>query len=255
MDILEILTSPYFLACLFFIVAFAYSSVGLAGGSSYSALLAIFGFSALAIPMITLTLNLFVSTVGSFNFIRYKHARFKLITPFLFTSIPMAYLGGSIKLSKEIFYWILLFTLIFIALRIYLWGNVSIRLNLNKVNRLFISLTGGALLGLLAGVVGIGGGVYLIPLIIILGMGSEKEAAACGVIFIWLNSLSGIIARSQYNAIDLREYIPLIVAVIIGGTAGSFLGSTKLQPKTMQKILGVIVLVAVVFLVKKLFIL
>lgn len=250
MDI--ILASPYFLAALFFIVAFIYSSVGLGGGSSYTALLAIFGISTLAIPMISLSLNLFVSSIGSYNFIRNKHGKMKLILPFLISSVPMAYLGGSLNLSKEIFYWILLISLIFVAVRIYFWQNVAIKFNFQQKEKVIISIIAGSVLGLIAGIVGIGGGIYLVPLIIVLGLGTEKEAAACGAIFIWLNSFSGLLSRLQYNSIDLTNYIPLIVAVIIGGTLGSYMGSFKFSPKFMDKILGVIILIAIFLLTKKL---
>jgi uncharacterized membrane protein YfcA len=189
-----IITSPYFLAVLFFIVAITYSSVGLGGGSSYTALMAIFGFTTLAIPMISLSLNLLVTSVGSFNFIRNKHAKIKLVLPFL--------IAGSV-------------------------------------------------LGLVAGIVGIGGGIYLVPLIIILGLGTEKEAAACGAIFIWFNSCSGLLSRFQHNSIDLTNYIPLIITVLAGGTLGSFMGSFKFSPKVMEKILGAVIIVAIFFLTKK----
>ncbi len=248
---MEIITSPYFLAVLFCLVAFIYSSVGLGGGSSYTALMAIFGVSTFAIPMISLSLNLFVTSVGSFNFIRNKHAKIKLILPFLISSIPMAYLGGSLKLQKEIFYWILLISLVFVAARIYIWQNTSIKLNINQNGKIIISLIAGSILGLVAGIVGIGGGIYLVPLILILGLGTEKEAAACGAIFTWLNSFSGLLSRFQYNSIDLTNYIPLIVAVLAGGTLGSFMGSFKFSPKAMEKILGAVIIVAILFLSRK----
>ena len=249
MDI--IITSPYFLAFLFFIVAFVYSSVGLGGASSYTALMAIFGISSLAIPMVSLSLNLLVTSVGSFNFIRNKHAKIKLILPFLISSIPMAYLGGSLDLPKEIFYWILLISLILVAARIYLWQSMSFQFNLKKNEKIIISLITGSVLGLIAGIVGIGGGIYLVPLIIILGLGTEKEAAACGAIFIWLNSASGLLSRLQYNSIDLTNYIPLIIAGIAGAALGSYLGSFKFSPKVMDKMLGLVIIVAIIFLTKK----
>ena len=249
MDI--IIASPYFLAVLFFIVAFIYSSVGLGGGSSYTALMAIFGINSLAIPMISLSLNIFVTSIGSFNFIRNKHAKIKLIIPFLISSIPMAYFGGSLDIEKELFYWVLLISLIFVAARIYVWQNVSMKLELNKNEKIIVSLIAGSMLGLIAGIVGIGGGIYLVPLIIILGLGTEKEAAACGAIFIWLNSAAGLISRLQYNSIDLTNYTPLIIAVIAGGTLGSYMGSFKLSPKVMDKILGVVIIVAIIFLTNK----
>lgn len=250
MDI--IITSPYFLAFLFFIVAFVYSSVGLGGASSYTALMAIFGISSLAIPMVSLSLNLLVTSVGSFNFIRNKHAKIKLILPFLISSIPMAYLGGSFKLPKEIFYWVLLISLIFVAARIYLWQNTTINFKFDKREKIILSLFAGSVLGLIAGIVGIGGGVYLVPLIIILGLGTEKEAAACGAIFIWLNSCSGLLSRLQYNSIDLTNYIPLIIAVVAGGALGSYLGASRFSSKVMEKMLGLVIIIAIIFLTKKL---
>ena len=248
---MEIITSPEFLAVLFFVVAFAYSSVGLGGGSSYTALMAVFGMSTLVIPMVSLTLNLFVTSIGSINFIRNRHARINLILPFLISSIPMAYLGGSLKLPKELFYWLLFTSLVFVAVRIYFWRTTTIKLNIDKKGKMIISLIAGSILGLIAGIVGIGGGIYLVPLIIILGLGTQKEAAACGTIFIWLNSLSGLTSRLQYNSIDMTAYIPLIAAVIAGGALGSYMGSFKFSPKTMERVLGGVIIAAIIFLGKK----
>ena len=221
----------YFLPILFFIIAFAYSSIGLGGGSSYTALMLILGMNTLTIPLLSLTLNLFATSIGSFNFIRHKHANLKLLLPFILTSMPMAYLGGALHLDQEIFYLILFFSLLFSVVRLYIWKTTNLDLNLNEKSTLIISLLAGSVFGFVAGAVGIGGGIYLIPFIIILGLGSAKEAAACGVIFIWLNSFVGLISRLQYNAINLGQYIPLIIAVIIGAALGSYLGATKLSPK------------------------
>ena len=247
----ELIISPYFLSVLFFTVALIYSSVGLGGGSSYTALMAILGVSHVVIPAISLTLNLFVSSVGSFNFIRKRHAHLELLLPFLITSIPMSYLGGAIKLPRDIFYWILLISLIFVAIRIYAWENTSLRVNLGKTKKIIISLMAGSVLGFIAGTVGIGGGIYLVPFIIILGLGSPKEAAACGAVFIWVNSLSGLIARLQHHLIDVTELLPVIVAVLIGGYLGSFIGSSTLSSRAMEKCLGGVVIVAIAFLLKR----
>ena len=245
--------SPYALSLLFCMVAFAYSSVGLGGGSSYTALMAILGVSTVAIPMISLTLNLLVTTVGSINFIRSGHVRVKLLFPFLISSIPMSYLGGSLKLPKELFYWILLATLFFVALRLYVWERATIKLKMGSAGRTALSLAAGSILGLIAGIVGIGGGIYLVPLIIVLGLGTEKEAAACGALFILVNSVSGLIARLQFNSIDLEQIILPIIAVMIGSTAGSFMGAVRYRPLTMQKVLGAVILIAIVFLTRKVF--
>ena len=244
----EIVTSTYFIAALFFSVALLYSSVGLGGGSSYTALMVVMGFNTAVIPMVSLVLNLFVSSIGGYNFIRYKHARLELVAPFLITSIPMAYLGGALQLPKDVFYWVLLVSLIVVVLRIYFWRNTAFRLELGRAGKIYVSLLAGGILGLVAGIVGIGGGIYLVPLIIILGLGTEQQAAACGAIFVWLNSLAGLVSRLQYNAIELSDYMPLVVAVVLGGALGSWLGASRLSRHAMEKILGIIVVVAIVML-------
>jgi uncharacterized membrane protein YfcA len=241
------------LAIIFTLVAFFYASVGLGGGSSYTALLAIFGASVATIPMVSLTLNILVTTIGAIVFLFKGHARLRLIVPFLITSIPMAYLGGMIHLSKTIFYIILIVSLFFAVFRIYF--SKEIRPVLNDREKIIIALVCGAILGFIAGVTGIGGGVYLVPLIILIGLGTAKEAAACGAFFIWVNSVSGLIARLQHNAIDLEHYLPLIAGAVVGGLAGALLGAGRFHPQTMQKILGSILIVAIFLLSNKVIVL
>ena len=251
----ETVFSPYWLPLLFIIVAFLYSSAGLGGGSSYTALLAVFGASFLAIPVVSLTLNVLATSVGSFNFIRGGHARFRLVGPFLVSSIPMSYLGGALGLSSDVFHVILWISLVLVALRIYVWDRISLRMEMSGAGRTALALGAGSALGLLAGIVGIGGGIYLVPLILVLGLGTEKEAAACGVIFVWVNSLSGLTARFASYAFDWTPFIPLVVAVLLGSAVGSFMGSSRFSPRTMQKMLGAIVLIAIVFLTRKMLLL
>lgn len=254
MEFSELISSPVFIAIIFFIIAFVYSSVGLGGGSSYTAMMAIIGFSVLAIPMISLSLNVIVTTIGSINFIRNRHAQWRLILPFLVTSMPMAYIGGSLQVSPEFFYWVLLVSLCVVAARIYFWREMKFQLDLSSREKLILSLVAGSLLGLIAGIAGIGGGIYLVPLIILLGLGTEKQAAACGAIFIWLNSSLGLLSRFQYNPLEVDIFIYLVVAVVMGSLLGSYLGAFKLSAKSMDKILGVVILVAIFALARKLFI-
>ncbi len=242
----------WMIAVLFFILALAYSSVGLGGGSAYTASMVVLGFGSLSIPFISLTLNLLVTTLGSYHFIKERHARLHLILPFLLTSIPMAYLGGALHLPTAVFHWILFASLSIAVLRIYFWRHTALQLALAPGTKLAVSLLAGSVLGLIAGIVGIGGGIYLVPLIIILGLGNAHQAAACGAIFIWMNSAAGLLSRLQYNQIDLTPYLPLLLAVIAGGALGSYVGSTKFSAKTVEKVLGLIVTTAVLLLGNKL---
>jgi len=238
------------LAFIFAVVAFFYASVGLGGGSSYTALLAVFGASTMTIPLVSLTLNILVTTFGSLVFLLHGHARLRLIVPFIISSIPMAYLGGMLHLPKRIFYVLLLVSLCVAAARIY-FPDTSRPVHLDKRRKILLAIGSGAILGLIAGITGIGGGIYLVPLIILLGLGNAKEAAACGAFFIWVNSVSGLLARIQYNEVDLVPYLPLVIAVVLGGMAGTLMGAGRFKVRTMQQILGSILIVAILLLGKK----
>lgn len=245
------LSIPIFLAAIIFCgVAFFYSSVGLGGGSSYTALLAVLGAGTQVIPTISLSLNILVTTIGSIVFLYQGHGRIGLIGPFLITSIPMAYIGGLLSIPKTVFYLLLLISLFLAAWRIYIPNQVS-TISMEKKSQILWALFFGALLGLLAGIVGIGGGIYLVPLVIILGLGTEKEAAACGAVFVWANSIAGMAARLVAGSVNLMDYSPILLAVILGGIAGSLMGSAKFSPRTMQRILGSILIVAVLFMSRK----
>lgn len=249
----ELWISPYLLACLFFGVTVVYASVGLGGGTSYTALLAIFGASHVAIPTVSLLLNVIVTSLGSFTFLQQGYGRQRLIIPFLVTSIPASYLGGSLNIPPKLFYWILLITLITVAARIYFWNQMRFDLALSSKQQTTLALLLGLILGLIAGIVGIGGGIYLVPLIIMLGLGTEREAAACGALFTLLNSVFGFMSRIQHFELDWAATLPAIVAVTIGGAVGAYLGTRKLSAQTMQKVLGVIIIVAIVLLTGRYF--
>ena len=243
--------SELILPILFLFVAFIYSSVGLGGGSSYTALMAIMGVSYTIIPTTSLTLNLVVTFIGMVNFWRNGYGRLDLIGPFLVTSIPMAYLAGSLDLPEFIFQIILIITLILVAVRIYIINGLTLSFQLSPIQKWMAIILIGSILGFFAGAVGIGGGIYLVPLIIMFRLGSTKEAAAAGAMFIWANSLAGVVARYQSGMLNTEFIFPLIGAVIVGGSVGSYFGSTKFKAKTVQKIMGVVIIVAIIFLIRK----
>ncbi|NCF38003.1 MAG: TSUP family transporter [Gammaproteobacteria bacterium] len=248
----ELIIPIWAIAAIFLVVALTYASVGLGGGSSYAALMVVFGFSSLSIPNLSLLLNLIVTTVSCFNFIRRGHLRLELITPFILLSLPMAWLGGAMQVPEAVFKLLMSLSLLLVLIRIYGWKNTAIRHRFSREQALLISLSTGAILGFLAGVIGIGGGIFLIPVILLLGLGTIQQAAACGVVFVWLNSLTGLVSRSQYNFVDFSVYLPLILAVLLGGTIGSLIGSSKVDPRLLEKVLGLIIAVAVLLLLRSL---
>lgn len=248
----EIIIPMWGIAAVFLLVAIAYASVGLGGGSSYAALMVVFGFGSLSIPNLSLLLNLIVTTVSCFNFIRRGHLRLDLIAPFAVLSLPMAWLGGALQVPEQVFKLLMSLSLLVVLFRIYAWKTTAISYRFSRKQVLMIALSLGAVLGLLAGVIGIGGGIFLIPAILLLGLGDMKQAAACGVVFVWLNSLAGLISRSQYNFVDFTGYLPLIIAVLLGGTVGSLIGSSRIDSRIMEKVLGLVIVAAVFLLLRSL---
>ena len=235
-----------------FAIAFAYSSVGLGGGSSYTALLTLVGFSYTLIPSVSLALNTIVTTGATIQFARHGHLKWRILWPFMVTSIPAAYVGGSLDLPEETFQILLMASLIAVALRIYLWQDPVFKLSKSPGFVLGLSLAIGLILGFIAGSVGIGGGIYLVPIILLTGIGSSKEAAAAGAAFILINSIVGILARAQLIDLDFGQFLPLGVAVLLGGIAGSQFGAGYFKPRTLQKVLGSIIIMAILLLAKKL---
>jgi len=241
------------LALLCFGITVAYASVGLGGGTAYTALLAILGASYQMIPTISLLLNVVVTTIGSLIFLRAQHGRAPLIVPFVTTSVPAAYVGGLLPVSPDLFYGLLLGTLALVALRIFVWEDAALDIALKRPAESLLSRALGTGLGLVAGVVGIGGGIYLVPLILILGLGTEREAAAAGAVFTWINSVAGLAARVQRFAVDWVQLAPLAGAVAVGAVLGAWLGASWLSRRAMQRVLGGIVLLAIVLLIDDVF--
>lgn len=162
----------------------------------------------------------------------------------------MTYFAGTQELPERAFNIFLLITLIFVVVRIYLLNDLKMSTQLTGIQKWIFVFSLGGILGFIAGSVGIGGGIYLVPLIIMFGLGTEKEAAASGAMFIWVNSLVGVIARAQTGTFDMQFIFPLSIAVLIGGTGGSYLGAKRFQPKTIQKVMGSVIIIAIILLIK-----
>lgn len=241
------------LALLCFGIAMAYASVGLGGGTAYTAVLAILGASYQMIPTVSLLLNVVVTSIGSLVFLGARHGRAALVVPFAVTSVPAAYLGGWLAVAPDLFYGLLFAALLLAAARIFAWSEASLEINLNRRQEVAVSLVLGTVLGLVAGTVGIGGGIFLVPLVVILGLGSEREAAAVGAVFTWINSLAGLAARLDRLPVDWMDLAPLAGAVAVGALLGAWMGASWLSRETMRRVLGGIILVALVLLLDKVF--
>ena len=243
----------FILIPLFALIAFVYSSVGLGGGSSYTAVLTIVGTTYVLIPTISLTLNIVVTTGATIQFVRKGHLRWRVLLPLLVTSVPAAWFGGRLQLPESIFQILLLLTLLVVAARIYLWKEPVLDLPRSVSFRLASALVIGAVLGFVAGAVGIGGGIYLVPVLIMTGVATTRQAAATGAAFILFNSVTGVLARASWSGIPWDLLIPLGATVALAGLAGSHYGSSRWPPRTIQRVLGIVILVAIGLLIHRLF--
>ena len=214
------------LSILFFITAILYSSVGFGGGSTYLALLLIWDIPYYIFPVIALLCNIIVVTGNSINYVRAGNHNFKLLLPFLFGSIPLAFLGGTLIVKKEIFE-ILLLLILSIAGVLLLINNKSYddkNIIIKKVN-LFVSFLIGSVLGLVSGLVGIGGGIFLSPILFLLKADKPKNIVTTASLFILINSIFGILGQLTKENIlnEISLYWPLFVSVLIGGLFGNYL--------------------------------
>ena len=233
------------LSILFFVTAILYSSVGFGGGSTYLALLLIWNVPYYIFPLIALFCNVIVVSGNSFNYIRAGNFNLRLLLPFLFGSIPFAFIGGSLVIQKEIFE-ILLFCVLSIAGILLLINNKSFEdknIILKKLN-FFLAFAIGAILGFVSGVVGIGGGIFLSPILLLLKAENPKVIATTASLFILINSVSGILGQLTKNSIlnEIINYWPLFVWVLIGGFLGNYINIKILSGRMLALITSILVI-------------
>ena len=233
------------LSILFFITAILYASVGFGGGSTYLALLLIWEVPYYIFPVIALICNIIVVSGNSFNYIRAKNHNFSLLIPFLIGSIPMAYLGGSLIIKKEIFE-ILLFLVLSIAGLLLLINNKSYEdknIIIKKLH-LFVSILIGSILGLISGIIGIGGGIFLSPILFLLKADKPKNIVTTASLFILINSISGIFGQLTKDSVlnEFFLYWPLFLAVLIGGLFGNFLNLKIFSNRALALITSILVI-------------
>ncbi|MEX0769490.1 MAG: sulfite exporter TauE/SafE family protein [Balneolaceae bacterium] len=232
-----------YLPFIFFLIALFYSSVGFGGGSSYLAILSLFFTDFYEIRSTALVLNICVVTIGTFIFIRKRVFNLKQFWPFLALSIPMAYFGAQLRLTQQGFFLILGFALMlagcFMILKFVKYNLQSKNFSLSK------KLSLGGSVGLLAGISGIGGGIYLSPLLNLMDWKNPRTIASLASVFILVNSISGLIGLNIAGTFQVNQNLifQLIIAVVLGGSIGSYLSNEKFN----VRIIGVLTAILVMY--------
>ncbi len=233
------------LPILFFVTAILYSSVGFGGGSTYLALLLIWEIPYYILPVIALGCNIIVVSGNSFNYIKAGNLNLKLLTPYLIGSVPMAFIGGTLEIEKNIFE-ILLFFVLLISGLLLLFNFKSYDDNENKYREIkyIYSIFIGSIIGILSGVVGIGGGIFLSPILFLIRAGLPKHIVTTSSIFILINSFAGIIGQltKSYVLNDILEYWHLLFFVLIGGQIGNYLNLKILPTRFLALITSCLVI-------------
>ncbi|MDX1960737.1 MAG: sulfite exporter TauE/SafE family protein [Leptospiraceae bacterium] len=227
---------------LFFLVAISYSSVGHGGASGYLAILSLFLNNDKEISSTSLCFNLAVSLIGFFRFHSKHETNWNFSLPLLIPSMTTSFLASSFSFPSNVVRLIMGLTLLFSGSRI-LWESSLVVKNTQEP-KLFIKLIIGSIIGFLSGIIGVGGGIFLSPVILILQWKTLKESASTVAIFIFLNSFTGVLGRIYGNKFMITESISYILPAIFGAILGSYLGSSKLTENLLRKILSIIILFA-----------
>ncbi|MDC0863776.1 sulfite exporter TauE/SafE family protein [Candidatus Pelagibacter sp.] len=233
------------LSIFFFITAILYSSVGFGGGSTYLALMLIWDIPYYIFPIIALFCNIIVVSGNSINYIRSGNLNLKLLTPYLFGSIPFAFFGASISIEKELFEILLFFVLVIAGIFLLIESksfnkNQVIVKQISKILSIFI----GSLIGFISGIVGIGGGIFLSPFLFLMKAGYPKHITTTASLFILINSIFGVAGQLTKDIVfnEFLNFWPLFLAVLIGGQIGNFLNIKFLSNKTLVLITSLLVI-------------
>jgi len=228
--------------CLLFIVAFLYASVGHGGASGYLALMAIFAISPAVMKPTALLLNLFVSSTSFIQFYRGGHFKWKMFWPFAAASIPLSFVGGTMAIESALYKKILGVLLLIPVIRFFFFKNTDPK-NFNKAN-IPLSLAVGGIIGLLSGMIGIGGGIILSPVLLLLKWADQKQTAAISAAFIFVNSVAGLggqlIKGFQFNN-DMLAYVGI---AFLGGICGAYFGALKFPQTVLKNVLACVLALA-----------
>ena len=244
------------LSILFFVTAILYASVGFGGGSTYLALLLILGIPYYIFPVIALICNIFVVSGNSFNYIRAGNLNLKLLTPYLIGSIPLAYIGGSLQIDKNLFEIFLFLVLTFAGIMLLMnYRSYDDEDTTYKDIPNIISILIGGILGFVSGVIGIGGGIFLSPILFLIKAGKPKHIVTASSLFILINSIVGVIGQLTKNIVltEISNYWYLFLAVMIGGHIGNFLNLKIFPTRILALVTAMLVLFVSIRMGVKLF--
>ena len=237
------------LSILFFITAILYSSVGFGGGSTYLALLLFWGVPYTIFPVIALSCNIIVVSGNCYNYIRTGNLNLKLLIPYLIGSIPLAFIGGSLPVEKKLFE-ILLFLVLSLAgcLLLINFRSYDDKQESYKNIPFLVSVIIGGILGLISGIVGIGGGIFLSPILFLIRVARPKHIVTAASLFILINSVFGIVGQltKNLNFSEVYCFFYLLIAVLIGGQIGNYL-NLKIFPTRLLALItsGLVLFVAI----------
>jgi uncharacterized protein len=223
------------------ILAYLYASVGHGGASGYLAMMAIFGIAPSLMKSSALILNVFVSLIAFVQYYRAGHFRWTLFWPFAVASIPMSFIGATLPITDSLYKKLLAAALLIAVARILFQPNDNKEI---KPNSLFISLAVGGIIGVLSGMLGIGGGIILSPVILLLGWGRVKDTAAVSALFIFVNSWAGLFGLLTKGFTPNADLIGWLGAALIGGFVGAYQGSFKFNVSILRYILAVVLVIA-----------
>src|SRR5687767_5591277 len=233
------------LAAGMLVAAFGYASVGHGGASAYIAAMALAGIAPAEMRPVALLLNIVVSSLGTWKFHRAGHFRWRLLWPFAVVSIPMAYLGGAITLPGQAYKILVGAVLLYAAVQLWRSGKSGEEMREVREPPLGWAMVIGAAMGLLAGLTGVGGGIFLSPLLLMLGWAGTKQTSAVAAPFILVNSLAGLIAVFVVKSATLPAYVWILApAVLIGGWLGAEYGSRRFANPLVRRLLAVVLALA-----------
>ncbi|MFZ3382312.1 MAG: sulfite exporter TauE/SafE family protein [Candidatus Methanoperedens sp.] len=231
------------LSGLIFASGLLYSSVGHAGASGYLAVMALFGLAPDTMKPTALVLNILVATIAAVQFHRAGYFSWNTFWPFAVSSIPFAFIGGSMSIPGNIYKQIVGLVLLFAAYHFFSKKQSAIA-NTSKPIPVLAAILAGAGIGLLSGMVGVGGGIFLTPLILFMGWAGTKQTAGVSAMFILVNSIAGIAGH-----LTSVKFLPDVIyilgfAAVLGGTIGSYMGSRRFANATIYQLLAVVLVIA-----------